>query len=187
MRAGEGLTAWWGAVLIVLAFAFVAAFFTLPARNTWSQRFLNGAVIAGIALGFVMVAAIARHLWCYWRSGRPDENWGTWAYLAVNGACFYLQRKPDAMPVRVQEHGIMEFAVKYPSAAVVRIPDGELLVQSLHGDCLLAMCDGEGPGVYEVRWYGSRKRGKFYEITRATFVLVDGHRTEPEGGSRGTT
>lgn len=35
-----------GAVVMALGFAFVGAFFVLPAKNTWGERALNGLVFA---------------------------------------------------------------------------------------------------------------------------------------------
>lgn len=161
--------------MTAFGFALVGAFFTLPARNTWGERFENGVMSAVIALIFVFLVCWVWNLWVYRHSGRSHDNWLATAGMSGNAVVFWLVRKPDAMPVSFTEHGLME--------CLIRAPDGEtcLLSDSLapprmligHGDSsVLALWEKTVPGVYDVWWYGSRKRGKYYEITRATFDLA---------------
>ena len=43
----------------------------------------------------------------------------------------------------------------------------------LHESASSCIAHGNLPGTYEARWYGSRRKGKFYEIARGTHTLAE--------------
>ncbi len=118
----------------------------------------------------LFVALMLWHLWYYRHTGYEHAGWDAEAVWAANAVRFDLVPKKERMPTSPLEHGRRECHVK--------LPDGSVLV--LHHDDTFDTYDGRlsvvtpvalGEGTFLVTWYGSRKLGRFYEITRREFTL----------------
>jgi hypothetical protein len=173
IKAVDNLTALWGALAISVVFALVSAWFVLPEKSAWGERFAVGLVSAFAAYAVLLGVAIAWQMYGYRRSGHEDDNWIPAATLAGNGAQFLLMRRDDAMPYPLTGHGRLECVIRgpagltiFPDSKVYRRGDGEAFVQIANGP-------GDYSGTYEVRWCGTRRSGRWpYEIAREKFVLA---------------
>jgi hypothetical protein len=178
LRASDFVVHFGGVVLMGLAFAFVGAFFSLPTRPGWGDKFVYGLGVAVLALLLVWGLSIVWQVVRYWLSGGQDRDWEMTAAIGSGIARFTLARKPDAPPGFVHVHETMECVVRTPNG-METIPDRGLFAPK--GMSAQATLQGAAYGPYEVRWYGSR-RGRFYEITRGKFILdgSDPHWLTPE-------
>ena len=156
--------------MTAFGFAFVGAFFVLPAKNTWGERALNGLEAAALALGVILAAAFAYHLARYRRSGRRDEHWQAWGFLQDGYAYFLLTVKEDIQTDWLDPVGEVQCVVRLPDGAIHTTPDAELQGGRMSRRIGTGVHDAT-PGIYEVRWYGSRKKGHYHEITRGRFSL----------------
>jgi hypothetical protein len=86
---------------------------------------------------------------------------------------FHLEaRSLHAMPADLR---VFECAVRGPSGNVTDDDRIDTL-----GSMLVCRYDAETtPGTYEVRWYGSTRSRRFYEVTRATFDREQPATTNP--------
>ena len=170
LRASDFVVRFGGVVLMGLAFAFVGAFFSLPTRPDWGDKFVYGLGVAALALLFVWGLAFMWQLVRYWLSGGQDRDWEMTAMSGDGIVRFTLARKPDAPPGFVHVHETMECVVRTPNG-MKTIPDQDLFApKAMSVQATLHQCVASGP--YEVRWYGSR-RGRFYEITHGKFIVDD--------------
>jgi hypothetical protein len=163
------LSSSWGVLAVALGFAVVGAFFVVPAKNTWTDRAINGVMVAAITIGALLLLSIV--WWCMrYRRSLGRTEWQATAILAGNGIKFMLQRHPDAMPAAL-EHVAMDYWLRKPQGEVV-----PLAVEQFGRDSVWAFVAGEPPetyGTYEIRWSTSRSRGNYYELARSEFELGD--------------
>jgi hypothetical protein len=154
---------------VALGFAVVGAFFALRTKNTWADRAISGLLVAVITTGTLFLLSLVWHCMRYQRSlGRAE--WQPMAILAGNGVKFVLQCHPDALPAPLESVAL---------DCWLRTPRGEVLplaVEQFGRDSVWAFVAGEPPetyGTYEIRWFSSRARGRYYELARSKFEPSD--------------
>jgi hypothetical protein len=163
----------WGALAIAVSFAVVSALFVLPAKSTWGERCVVGLVGVAAAYSVLLGFGIGWHMWSYRHSDHEDDSWVGAASVAGNGAQFMLMRRRDAMPYPLTMHGKLKCVVRGPAGfraytdpEVHRRGEAEAFVQ-------VGGAPGDYSGAYEIRWYGTRRRGKWpYEIARQSPTLA---------------
>lgn len=170
VRTTDIVSRFGGAVLLAFAFAFVGtAIAPPPTPSDWSTKFAYGVGVA--AIGLVLVWGLV-WMWQrlgYWLSGYCDPRWEAKAQCAgVDVLRFSLSPREHANFETVSVHGIMACRVSTPSGSK-SFSDRELFAPK--GQRVIAELHGAGSGTYEVTWYGSRTPQRFYEVTRATFVM----------------
>jgi hypothetical protein len=173
VKATEVLTSWKGGVALAVCFAVAGAFVPMPSSPTLVERLLSLLMAAGVALGLALCFTVALSMLAYRRSNHEDDNWYADAMNSGGDGLFILRRRPNGMPASFTEHGILECVVDTPQGTVT-IPDRRPQMTGMGDHTVTARSPGCAPGRYEVRWYGSRGRGRgFYEITRGTFSFRD--------------
>ncbi len=158
-----------GIVVMPIAFAFIGAFFTLPARNTWGERFVNGAIAGAIAVVFVLVFFAIWHVGAFYlgKLGWTADKYETGQEGETEFHTFFvLRRDPDVSADLAVRHGKLECRVKTPSGEMHVLTAG-----SVGRDVETNAIRGLPAGDYETRWYCSRRKSRFYEIARATVTL----------------
>ena len=121
------------------------------------------------ALVLLIVGRFVFELARYRLSGWKDETWvADAARLTDDRIQFSLTRRQDALPTPITALGVMECVAQGPSGVKVW-SDRDLFPVKLHA--ALAEWEGASAGAYEVRWYGSKRRNKFYEVARGTFTI----------------
>jgi hypothetical protein len=152
-----------GVYLTAFGIAAVGAFFTLPAKNTWAERALNGVLTVLIALVLLCAVAFLRHLANYLRY-RDTDKWIARAYPASNGMKVSL----DA---RKSSDGTGEVSIR---RCEVKLPDGRWLpLKVRNGEALIVETSEHGR--YDVRWIGLQGRME-REVTRSCFALPEDQR-----------
>jgi apolipoprotein N-acyltransferase len=95
-RAWRGATRFvesiYGVLLMTFGFAFVGAFFVLPAKNTWAERAVTGLAVAAIAIVLIIAAAFMWHLVTYLRT-RGHDRWIVQARVGDSRVEFCLEPK----------------------------------------------------------------------------------------------
>jgi hypothetical protein len=127
---------------------------------------------AAVAIGLIPAGAFLWQLGAYLWNGGADE-WLVTAFVAGNAIKFGLEREPMARPERFDTH--LELRCRMTT------PDGTQTIESKpapyaavrsQGEARLAFVNGAPvSGLYEVRWYGSQRPGRFYELTCVRFDL----------------
>jgi hypothetical protein len=134
---------------------------------SWAKVFLGSLVVG--AGGYLLVA-IGLFLWnlgSYRLTGRHDRDWRAnfGGFAAERGLAFeLLQRSAHA---DIGDLRVMECIIRSPSGRLTTIANGEMLPRR---DGVFCWCPADGAGTYEVRWYGSTPKGKFYEVTRMSVL-----------------
>jgi len=178
---GLAFTAWrstrkfiesiFGALLMAVIFAI---FFGVLVHSTLAERFVSGLVAA--AVGFVVVAGLAflYHLVIYLRT-RGHDKWIVQARVGENRVEFCLEPKSnlDNEPWSYRSSDVWRDPFM---KCEVRRPDGHVEVCEPHPrtiDMCAAIPREPVYGVYEVHWYGSQSKRRFFrEITRS-FIKLD--------------
>jgi hypothetical protein len=176
IRAFDRLSVFSGAVLLALLFALVSASFPVPSDSTWVQRLVYDLISAGITAAVAFLAVIGFQLAKY-RFNRSYESWHT---LASRSGDVWPQlvRQRDGFDEHPTIFGRMECVIRTPSGSIVTVADEQI---GLAHNSANAHCPWNGVGTYEVRWYGSKEFGKFYEITRAAHIFPDVTSEHPVG------
>jgi hypothetical protein len=153
-----------GLVLTALGFAIMDAVLVTPAPGTLPQRIAFALIDVAVALVAVTGATFAVHLVRYLRDRDRDRDrgggeWRTLWFAAGNALMFTVA--PAAMPETLATHGIPAVLVTTPQGVTVQ---PELFNRGWDG---FGMIDAPyESGAYVVRWLGSQKRGRFYELRR---------------------
>ncbi|MCU1495570.1 MAG: hypothetical protein JWO62_3334 [Acidimicrobiaceae bacterium] len=147
---------------------------TAPATATLLLAVVVGSLIGAlVGYGLPWCISITRNLRRY-RIDR-DRDWTPTGHMSGNAVQFCLTREADAMPDPFTKHGRMECIICAPDGSIHVVEDNEMSTRD--DNVVLASWFTDAPGIeplkgmYEVRWYGSKKRGKFHEITRGTYDL----------------
>jgi hypothetical protein len=125
-----------------------------------------GAAVAGAIGGVWSVIGIVWlfQLWSYRRGGRQDSDWSL-TYGGFGNGLIFFNLQARRLHALLDDLRVVECAVRGPSGLVNA--DGK--VQFFGSMAVCRFTAETDAGSYDVRWYGSTKSGRFYEVTRATF------------------
>lgn len=141
----------------------VGVVYQTEALISWPHVLITSAISGVVVLLAIWSSIWLWHFVSYQLRRYKDNEWDAGeAWLQHGTATFLLRPKietPIALPTRCRvEHANAPTRV-YDEITMGLVPMIDHLNASM--------------GRYRVRWYGSTKRGKPYEITRATFDLKD--------------
>lgn len=158
--------------MTALVFAVATATFPLPAQTTWIERAENGFCIAFVAFSFVLVLATLRRFYLYKHSGYQNGAWIATVLTAGNAVTFELSLRQYAVPATFLDHGLMLCVVRFPDGHIHGFSDlNRELIPRGSARVLAVSPQPAQPDDYDIRWYGSRTAGRYYEITRLKVTL----------------
>jgi hypothetical protein len=168
--AGAILSAVYGAAPIVVRDTSSPAGVTVSIPVTWVQ--IVDTALAGTVLVFLVIGAgmFLYHAGRHRLSGHLDADWRATAMLLGEVAQFELRLRPGAHPATLVELGRMECRVWKPNGVVVVFDDDHITPRGW-ASVFVQVVRNCAPGRYEYRWYGSTRRGRFFEITSGVFDL----------------
>lgn len=183
MEASDDASTLWGGLLIVVAFGFVGAFLLLPKDADWGARFFSavGAGVLATAVAWGLFLAIRTLIYRArgYRGSAWEVRWALGTTRHKSGALatsssVVLECKASP-PANVSELGYVEAVVRQPSGAYRGMisPGFRESAHSLAFSATGGVAAPPPPGTYEVRWYGTTRRRRQYEIARSTFTVPD--------------
>jgi hypothetical protein len=128
------------------------------------------AVVGALATPVVLLIVIAGwEVGRYVAAGYRDPRWDAYAHL--NGTSLEVMLRPVGSTTSHEadnEFSRRECAVRMPFGEVMTVPDSE--IRTLAFGPTARNLDAQGPGTYEVRWYGAKRR-LLFEVARAKLAL----------------